>query len=1323
MVLTNKANLAEGAGAAQAEAPPVPRGPRRFLLTIRSARGFLGGLAAIGLAVLGQWTLLSNNSDAAFLYYLAAFIVLIASLHRRSLPTRRVRPNGAAAPDSGSQSAGGESASARPAWSWGEALAWRARLNQRVTLAGLGSTLVLAAFSAFVLIRNITDPLGGWLWAAALLTLLFTFLGTEPRPLGKGLLPSPEGDAFAPGSPLVPRRLEMALVAITLLVAAGMRLYDLENMPGIFGDEGERGVTALGIVQGGRDNLFGYGWWGVPNMYFYLVSFMLHIFGTNMVGDRMLSVVSGLLGVFYVYRVGRLLWGPRAGLLAGAMLAVSPLALQFSRLAGESTPTGTLWTVGFFYFILALRFRRWSDWLLTGLAWGFSLYFYAAGKLVFVLFGLVALFCLVRWRRDFFKRYALGFALALLAFALVFMPHGIFSAKDNWQNFTGRAQETSIVSPQNAPQVFSRYGIPYDGTTRNGSFVSGFLSQPLPWALVLFNQLRVTTEVLYRSGDPTVFYAIREHGGSMLPPLLAALTLLGLAYSTWKSWDARFGLVNIWFWVGVLGPALTIDTPSVQRLVCAWPAVMLFPAVILDRVFAAASPLSPSLARRWAAAPLVLLLIVFSIDGYREYFIHYRSLCPYCTSTTQARYVQGLGTDYKVYQMGVGDSLVPIGYGSTRFVAGEVEGMDLAAPADTLPLIDGASKGAAFIIYPENYAYLPLVRLFYPGGLEEQVRGTDGSEQFVSYKLSAQQLGAAQTLSASYLGQSGTVIARDEPNLGTERALDGLGALWSPPEGLLFPAIATWEGGLIATSYGRYTFTLDGAGEAELEIDGEVRLHRGAAAETGQQSRVELVLAKGLHRVRLRGTLHDGAGRIKVGWAIGGAQATPIEARFFFRGSTGGLSGEIRPDSGSRVVRRSDPFFGFQEATQTLGNEPFTALWRGRLLAPTTGVYTFETISNGASELVVDGKAVTANRADNMVVSASGEVVLGTGEHEIELRYTWRQGPARLLLYWTPPGLQREIVPPTSLSPAVRSWTPEEVPNAPNAEAVPGAPQEQAPEAVLGSDAGLSNPRGLAVDRDGNIYVGDRGNRRVVVFSPEGNVLRTWGERPAGGEAALQPGEFDDIVDVAVAEDNRVYVMDYGAQRVQIFDTEGRLLRVVDSSVLQTCAANGIGAAQDDLLMACTSTSAIARLDVPVGDSLPVISLLPSGIGAARLEQPLDAAANRAGQIYAIDLNDRLVQLEPDGRITTYWSVQVGTSEGGSRLALAPDDSRAYVSDPDTGRVGVIDLGTGAVSYFGAPGAAAGQFGRPGGIAVGQDGSVFVLDRVDANVQIFDLEK
>ena len=67
-------------------------------------------------------------------------------------------------------------------------------------------------------------------------------------------------------------------------------------MPGIFGDEGERGMDARAIIEGRPALIFGYGWWGVPNLYFYLVAWMLRLFGDTMVGDRMLSVISGVAG-------------------------------------------------------------------------------------------------------------------------------------------------------------------------------------------------------------------------------------------------------------------------------------------------------------------------------------------------------------------------------------------------------------------------------------------------------------------------------------------------------------------------------------------------------------------------------------------------------------------------------------------------------------------------------------------------------------------------------------------------------------------------------------------------------------------------------------------------------------------------------------------------------------------------------------------------------------------------------------------------------------------------------------------------------------------
>ena len=247
----------------------------------------------------------------------------------------------------------------------------------------------------------------------------------------------------------------------------------------------------------------------------------------------------------------------------------------------------------------------------------------------------------------------------------------------------------------------------------------------MPWAQVILQQMRVTTEVIYLTGRPDpVLPDPASIGGSMLAPFWAALALLGLAYAAWKVWDGRFGLASIWFWGGMLGAALTMDTPSVQRLTGAWPVIMLFPAALLDRVAAGAWPISLRLARRWATVPLAALLLFFGGDSYREYFLHYGAMCTYCTPTVQARYAQALGQEYKAYQFGVGDYDIFFSYGSTRFAAKGIEGEDLAVPVDALPIIDNNNKGAAFIVYGTNADYLPLIRLFYPGGTEERSRAT-----------------------------------------------------------------------------------------------------------------------------------------------------------------------------------------------------------------------------------------------------------------------------------------------------------------------------------------------------------------------------------------------------------------------------------------------------------------------------------------------------------------------------------------------------------------------------------------------------------------------
>jgi hypothetical protein len=547
-------------------------------------------------------------------------------------------------------------------------------------------------------------------------------------------------------------------------------------------------------------------------------------------------------------------------------------------------------------------------------------------------------------------------------------------------------------------------------------------------------QVRSTLAVFNSSADPTEFYYIQEHRGSMLLPLLAVLTFLGLAYAAWRVWDARCALAGIWLWVGLLAPVLTINTPGVQRLTLAWSVIMLFPALLLDRVSAAAWPLSRDLARRWTAVPLAGLLLFLSIGGYHEYFVHYASLCPYCTATTQARYAQALGQAYRAYQLGLGDGDIFFSYGSTRFVAKGVQGEDLAVPADYFPIADNAGKGAAFIVYPNNDAYLPLIRLFYPGGREEPIKSADGQTRFVSYKLTAAQMAAFQTLRATYTSPRGPAISRDEPNLGTLRAPDAPGGPWQPPAGLRYPTRAVWQGGLAVPAYRTYTFLVTGA--AALTVDGHsVTAEQTPATGTSAQRRVDLLLARGIHDVRLTGTLENPGTRLTVQWAPAGTPPGPVAAAALYHGPTGGLGGDIwrgapgaslamwAPSPGATpTLRRSDPFLGLRDATGDFGQAPAIARWRGTLDAPAAGTYDFETTSNGPSAVVIDGRTVVDNAAGSTDGRGGGLIYLSRGPHQVRIVYAWQGGRARLEWYWMPPGGARGLVPPTVLTPRARSW-------------------------------------------------------------------------------------------------------------------------------------------------------------------------------------------------------------------------------------------------------------------------------------------------------------
>jgi len=82
-------------------------------------------------------------------------------------------------------------------------------------------------------------------------------------------------------------------------------------------------------------------------------------------------------------------------------------------------------------------------------------------------------------------------------------------------------------------------------------------------------------------------------------------------------------------------------------------------------------------------------------------------------------------------------------------------------------------------------------------------------------------------------------------------------------------------------------------------------------------------------------------------------------------------------------------------------------------------------------------------------------------------------------------------------------------------------------------------PTGVAVDKDGNIYVTDTLNNRVEAFDADGAFIRTWGKSGDG------PGYFARPKGIAVDSDGHIWVADQMNDRLQLFDKEGNLLTYI----------------------------------------------------------------------------------------------------------------------------------------------------------------------------------
>jgi len=102
------------------------------------------------------------------------------------------------------------------------------------------------------------------------------------------------------------------------------------------------------------------------------------------------------------------------------------------------------------------------------------------------------------------------------------------------------------------------------------------------------------------------------------------------------------------------------------------------------------------------------------------------------------------------------------------------------------------------------------------------------------------------------------------------------------------------------------------------------------------------------------------------------------------------------------------------------------------------------------------------------------------------------------------------------------------------------------------ADTRLNWSPGIALDQERNIYVSCQSSNIIAKYDKELNFVSQWG---SFGE---KNGQFNNPVGIDFF-DNKVYVVDKKNKRIQVFDTNGNLLNIIDKNLNKKLCFDGIG--------------------------------------------------------------------------------------------------------------------------------------------------------------------
>ncbi len=261
----------------------------------------------------------------------------------------------------------------------------------------------------------------------------------------------------------------------------------------------------------------------------------------------------------------------------------------------------------------------------------------------------------------------------------------------------------------------------------------------------------------------------------------------------------------------------------------------------------------------------------------------------------------------------------------------------------------------------------------------------------------------------------------------------------------------------------------------------------------------------------------------------------------------------------------------------------------------------------------------------------------------------------------------------------------------------------------------LSEPQALCSDPEGNIFIADTGNHRILRFDQQGRF------QLAIGSIGWEREQFDRPLDLSARTGLDLFIADYNNERIERYDLKLNYIASYPSEErlpdeLRFGFPRGVDVSRHGEWFVCESEH--NRVLKFSATGVPVLSFGDFNWGEGQLRDPVKVEVSRDDLVYVTDQGSRqVVVFDYYGNFVTRFGEDVLEKPNGLTWS---DDGKLFVVDSGRDRVVVFNAQHVRVYAWGGSGNRYGAFRAPSDVAVVKD-RIYVLDAGNSRVQVFQL--